>query len=146
MENSNNSTSNRNTAYYSIIEKLPEKRKLIFELIQENKICTAQELAEKYMLPINEITGRITELKNMCLVVEHGSKENRWTKHNNTAYQVVSKTDRIEIINKKFIEYRDSKDKLINDYNLNLSSLSKKLLKKEINKLQSKINYLEKLN
>ena len=141
-----NSTKNRNAAYFSIIEKLSKKRKLIFQLIGENKEITAQELAEKYMLPINEVTGRITELKDMCLIVEFGSKENRWTNYNNTSYQVIkNENERIDLINKKFVEYRNAKDKLINDYNLKLSDLSKTLIQKEINKIQKKINYLEKL-
>ena len=140
------SITNRNTAYHSILDNLPEKRKLIFELIKENGQCTAQELSEKYLLPINEITGRITELKDMCLIVEFGSKENRWTKQNNTSYQVIQKEDeRIDLINKKFVEYRDAKDKLINDFNLNLSNTSKSLIKNEIRKIQKKINYLEKI-
>ena len=141
-----NSTINRNAAYHSIVDKLPEKRKLIFELIKENKQCTAQELSEKYLLPINEITGRITELKDFCLIVEIDSKDNRWTGCKNTTYQVIQTEDeRINLINKKFVQYRDAKDKLINDYNLHLSDISKELLNKEIKKLQTKINHLEKL-
>lgn len=146
MGNSNNSVSNRNEAYHSIIEKIPEKRKLIFELIKENNISTAQELSEKYLIPINEITGRITELKEMCLIKEFGSKENKWTKHNNTSYQVVgSDSERIDLINLKFVEYREIRDNLVNDSNLNLSHISKKLLRKELNSIQKKINNLEKL-
>ena len=81
----------------------------------------------------------------MCLIVEFGSKENRWTNYNNTSYQVIkNENERIDLINKKFVEYRNAKDKLINDYNLKLSDLSKTLIQKEINKIQKKINYLEK--
>lgn len=140
------SITNRNAAFHSIIEKLPENRRLIFELIQENKQITAQEISEKYQKPINEITGRITELKNYCFIVEAGSRENRFTSKQNTIYQVIqSEDERINLINKRFVELRDTKDSLINDYNLNLSKISKELLKKEINKIQTKINFLEKI-
>lgn len=140
------SIKNRNAAFHSIVEKLPDNRRLIFELIQENKQITAQEIAEKYRKPINEITGRITELKNYCFVVEVGSKENRFTNKKNTIYQVIqSEDERINLINKRYVELRDTKDSLINDYNLNLSKISKELLKKEINKIQTKINFLEKI-
>ena len=70
------STKNRNDAYVSILEKLPQKKQLIFQLVKENSPCTAWEISEKYMLPINEVVGRISDLKNDFLLVESGSKIN----------------------------------------------------------------------
>ena len=50
------SITNRNTAYHSILDNLPEKRKLIFELIKENGQCTAQELSEQDLKDIEANT------------------------------------------------------------------------------------------
>lgn len=138
---------NRNDAYVSIIESLPEKEQLIFQLIRENSPCSSWDVSEKYLIPINEVTGRITGLKNSCLIVEEGSKENRWTKRNNTLYRAVkSVEERINLINAKFLLLRDKKDKLINDYNLGLSCLTKEIIKKELDKINKQINSLDKIS
>ncbi|CAL2091830.1 conserved hypothetical protein [Tenacibaculum sp. 190524A05c] len=137
---------NRNEAFFSIIEKLPAKRQLVLELIKENVQITAQDLSEKYGKPINEITGRITELKKCFLVVECGHKFNRFTNYKNTLVRVVkSVNERIDLINQRFIELRQQEDDLVNDYNLNFSDLTKELILRKIKKIKSEINSLSKI-
>lgn len=140
------SIKNRNKAYASIIESLADKEQLIFQLIKENSPCSSWDISEKYLIPINEVTGRITALKNACLIVEDGSKENRWTHRSNTLYKaVISIDERIDFINKKFVSLRDKKDKLVNDSNLGLSALTTDLIKKELDKINKQINSLTKI-
>lgn len=137
---------NRNDSYVAVIEKLPEKKQLIFQLIKENSPCTAWEISEKYLLPINEVVGRISDLKNECLLIEKGSRLNRYTNKQNTLYKAVNSFDeRIDLVNARFTILRDTKDKLVNDYNLGLSKLTKELIKKQLNKINKQINSLTKI-
>jgi len=143
------SIKNRNDAYVSIIENLSRKEQLIFQLIKENEPCTSFDISEKFLLPINEITGRVTGLKNSFLIVEAGSKENKSTGKKNTLYRCVNIDERIELVNAHFVELRDQKDKLINDFNLGLSEFTKSLVKKQLDKINKQIkslsNILEKI-
>ncbi len=119
---------------------------MIFQIIYENATCSSWDVSEIYLIPINEVTGRITGLKNSCLIVEEGSKENRWTKRNNTLYRAVKSVDeRIELINANFVLLRDKKDKLVNDFNMGLSNLTKEIIKKELDKINKQINSLTKI-
>lgn len=145
-KNISTSIRNRNEAYQLIVEGLPEKRKQVFKMYEKKAPCTRQEISEEYLLPINVVSGRTTELHDIFLLVECGSKENRWTGKKNTMYRPVKNFDeRIDLINEKFVELRDRKDKLVNDFNLGLSELSRELIKKEINKIQKQIKLLEQI-
>lgn len=140
------STENRNAAYLSIIEKLPQKKQLIFQLIKENEPCTACQVSDKYMIPINEVVARITDLKNDFLLIEAGSATNKYTSKANTLYKTVKTTEqRINIVNKAFVVLRDARDKYVNDYRLGLSSLTKSFVKKKLNKINKQIKLLEEV-
>lgn len=137
---------NRNESYFKIIDNLPQKRQLIYQIIKEIQPCTLSEIQEKYLIPPNEISGRITELKNAFLISETGSKKNRWTGHKNTIYSaVVDLNTRIDLINLEYSKLIESKDKLLNDYHQNISDLSKEMIERSINKIQSKIKGLENI-
>ncbi len=140
------STHNRNQAFVAIATHLPEKRQRVFHLILQQPNITAQELAQKTMLPINEITGRITELKNAFLIVETGSKTNRHSKKKNTAYRVVhSVEERVDLINYAFIRLREQREALEGDCYLSISALSLSLIQKEILKIKGRQRALEKI-
>ena len=112
----------RNDSYYKIYDLLSNKRKETYDLISKNEPCTAQELSGNYRLPINSIIGRFTELKYRGLIIPIGIKTNY-----NTGL-------------------RDMKDNLINDFNLGLSTLTKYVIQKELNKINIKIKSLEEWN
>lgn len=63
----------RNTAvesYYSIIDKLPDKRKIVYEALLEIQPACNLDVSEHLNLPINRITPRMNELVNLEVVVE----------------------------------------------------------------------------
>jgi len=136
----------RNKSYYKIYDSLSDKRKQTLDLISKNQPCTAQELSRDYRLPINSIVGRFTELKYRGLIVPMGIRTNYSTGHGNTFYRLTSHDEAIEIRNKRFVELRDMKDNLINDFNLGLSTLTKYVIQKELNKINIKIKSLDKWN
>ena len=142
----NASIQNRNQAFGAIYAHLPEKRRRVFQLILEYPNITAQELAQKTMLPINEITGRITELKNAFLVVETGSKTNRHSNKKNTAYRVVSSVEeRIDLITDALTRLNEQRWALESDSGLDISRHSFSLIQKEILKIKSKQRALENI-
>jgi len=136
----------RNDSYYKIYDSLSNKRKETYDLISKNEPCTPQELSGNYRLPINSIIGRFTELKYRGLIVPIGIKTNYSTGFGNTFYRVTTEAEGIEIRKKRFVELRDMKDNLINDFNLGLSTLTKYVIQKELNKINIKIKSLEEWN
>ena len=141
----NNSITNRNISYFQIVDKLPQKRKTIFELIKRHEPCTAWELCSQSMLPVNEVSGRITELKRLFLVVECGKKENRFTGHFNTVYRKATEEERVRLINAEFVRLRDVKDDLINGLNLGVIGVTKQIVLKELKKINKQIDCLPEL-
>ena len=139
------STFNRNEAFHTVVDKLPEKRKQVYLAIKEKGRATALEISLHFMKPINEVTGRITELKELCLIKESGSSKNNYTRCNNTLYSVCSDEERIDLINSKYQDLIDRRDALVNDYNLNLSDYTKEYLVKQISSIDSKINKLKEI-
>lgn len=145
------SIQNRNYAYFQIVDSLCEKRREIYFLIQKHPNATAQFLAELTGKPINEITGRITELKNLFLIVQTGSAINRYTKKPNATYRVVnSLEERASLINSEFIALRNEKERLERDYHQlknegDFSQELKDFVKSEIKHLESRISALDKV-
>jgi len=131
--NSQLSIENRNESYFSIAEKLPQKRKTIFICIRKSEPCTALEISQNYNIPINEVVGRISELKNAFLIYECGSKFNLHTGKKNTLYSPVKNLDQqIDLINQRFVELRSQKEQFERDFHLGISTLTRDLILKEI--------------
>jgi|GEM_PF-1601014 len=137
---------NRNRAYFSITEKLPQKRQRIYAFISQCEPCTALEISDNYHIPINEVVGRITELKNYFLIVEAGSKTNLHTGKKNTIYRITkSDSERIDLINQRFVELRNQKEQLERDFHLGISPLTRDLILKETAKINVQIHQLGKI-
>jgi DNA-binding Lrp family transcriptional regulator len=80
----------RNEAYYSIIEKLPQKRKRIFELLKTYAPTSNYNLSKYTGIPINEITGRINELVKLGVVRTVNIETNKDTLKQNMVFDIVS--------------------------------------------------------
>ena len=133
---------NRNNAFKEIQDKLPKRRKYIYELIQAIGIVSPQEICEKYSFKSNEISPRFTELRNSGYIKIVGSRLSKRSNKYNAVYRITTEEERIEIINKKYQELIDQKNKLINDLNLGLSELTKSTVKKHIYKIDNIISSL----
>ena len=133
-------TQNRNKAYFEITEKLNKKCQLILELIKENKGITRQELSDKYCIPINEVSGRITELEKMCLIHATRSSKNSITNKLNTVYEAI-RGERliIEMRNQKAQELIDIRNAMVNDYILGMSPHTKALIENEKRKIEKEL-------
>lgn len=133
---------NRNNAFKEIQDKLPKRRKYIYELIQAIGIVSPQELCEKYSFKSNEINPRFTELRNSGHIKIVGSRLSKRSNKHNAIYRITTEKERVEIINKKYQELIDQKNNLINDLNLGLSELTKSTVKKHIYKIDNIISSL----
>ena len=134
----------RNQAYRNIATRIPAKRKRIYEIIISNKIgITAQQISDRYNIPINQITGRITELKDMCFIKEGHARYNGVTDNYNNSYNAVTDNDEfIELTNKKYVELVDKRSSLITDHFNNNSNHTNDFIKKEITKIERKIKQI----
>ena len=138
------SIKNRNESYKNIASKLPSKRQQIYMIITNHECISAQQIKAKYMFPINEISGRITELKERCLIEEAGSVSSPHSRHSNTLYRTVkSRSEIISRINMKYAAVTNIKDALVRDYHRGLSPYGADLLRKQIARENEKIKVLE---
>ena len=138
-------TRNRNRTYSLIVDNLPAKRQQIYQLILQEYPCSPQELLQKYSESLKNISRnvamRFTELREYGYIVEYGTYIND-TGHSCARYRPTSKEERIEIIDKKYQELVDKKDKLVSDLILNLSPLTKEIVVKEVKKINNQLNNL----
>jgi len=135
----------RNQAYRNIASRIPAKRKRIYEIIVSHiHGITAQEISLRYNIPINQITGRITELKDMCFIKEGHSRYNGATDNYNKSYYAVTDNNEFLILtNYKYIELVDKQNALISDHLNNFSIYTDDFIKKELAKIEKKIKQLD---
>lgn len=134
----------RNEAYFNNTLKLSSRRQLVFDVIKKNGMITAQEIRLKLRLGINQISGRLTELKDAGLIMPVGSKLNIYSNCHNTLFRVASKHENIKLTNRLFIKLRTRKDEIINEINTSLfmSETTKKNHLKELKTINKKIESL----
>jgi transcription initiation factor IIE alpha subunit len=135
---------NRNTAFIEVETKLPKKRKYVYEMIANHGDLSPQKLCDITKRKFNEIAPRFTELRESGHIKILYHATNKETGNNNAWYCITTKDERIEIINRMYQSLIDKKDKMINDLNLNLSYLTKEMVKKEIKKIDIQIKNLDK--
>lgn len=137
---------NRNKTYKNIVNRIPAKRKRIYELIVlHTEGITAQQISNRYNIPINQITGRITELKDMCFIKEDQLQFNQSTGNHCTSYKAITDNDEfLNLTNNKYVKLTDKKNALILDYLLGNSSYINEYIQKELLKIENKIKQLSK--
>ena len=142
----NNSVKNRDTAYHNIY-KIGDKQLQVLEAIRLNQPATAQEIASFLNTSINQVTGRISELKeDFILIKEHGSKQSETSKKMCTSYMYISdKSERLRLIRDKYVELVDKRDQLVSDFHNKVSRYTKSILEKELIKLNTKLEQIIKL-
>ena len=137
---------NRNESFFIDTEKFSARRKTVYNLIRDYGALTAPQIKAKMVLGINQVSGRITELKDSFYIKEAGSIMNEKSNKPNTLYKVTGENERIDLINATFIDLRNERDILINDLNLlNLSQITRERTKARIKKIDSQIFNLENI-
>lgn len=138
------STANRNLAYQNILDKLPEKRKMIYNIVANNNGITSQEISDKYNLPINQVVGRVYELKERFLIKECGSLDNHITQTKNTRYKALESELEHEELKSKELDLLFDKRLDIQCTLMHCREVySIEALKKELKRIEKKINILK---
>ena len=76
-------------SWIEIQENLGNIHRLVINTLSKHKNgLTNLELADKLNKPINEVTGRISELKRKKLVIENGTKINKNSGKLNTVFKI----------------------------------------------------------
>ena len=138
------SLNNRNESFYSQIEKFGIRRRTVYNLIQEYGELTAQEIKSKMVLGVNQVSGRITELKELFYIVPVGSK-NGVSRVKNTIWRVTAPVERDSLIHEELINLSIEKHNLefdINNYFI--SNGLKEMGVKRLTKINELIKKLEK--
>lgn len=135
---------NRNDAFFSNIEKLSNLRRKVYSLINDYNQLTLDKICEKLNIKKHKVSGRVTELKKMCLIVEKGSVRKESSNNSVTIYRLTTKDEQIKLINKRYQELINEQKELENDYHLGLSNYSLEVIKKRISSIKKEINQLSK--
>lgn len=133
---------NRDAVYYHIIDALPEKRALVFQVIKEIEPCSNKDIANYLSIPINEVTPRVSELKNEYLIYEAGKVSQKNSPHKLTTVSVLSREKRNQILDKEYQRLVDEISSLERDALKCDSALSLSIFKKEIQKRKTQIGRL----
>jgi hypothetical protein len=138
---------NRNDAFLQIVEKLPKKRKEVYNAISTLGKATLDNIAKYLKCRTNDISGRVTELKKCFLIKEVFSACSQRTGNSVTVYSICTEEERIDLVNERYVELTRKKDSITNDLNLNrqLSQASRRTLLLEIEKINKDIKALKKV-
>lgn len=139
-------TKNRNRAYHNI-DNLGKRQYEVMEAIRLNQPCTSQEISRFLGVGINQVTGRISELRDdLMLITEAGSEVNQNSKAQNTLWRhFKNKDERVNAINKKYVELQNIKAQLERDGHVPLSPYAANVIAKEIEKVDKRIKKIVKL-
>tara|TARA_R100001369_G_scaffold80222_1_gene110483 strand:- start:1872 stop:2318 length:447 start_codon:yes stop_codon:yes gene_type:complete len=139
------SIENRNKTYKNIVNRIPAKRKRIYEIIVlHTQGITAHQISERYNIPINQITGRITELKEMCFIKEDQLQFNHITGNHCTSYKAITDNNEFLVLtNNKYIELMDKQTALISDHLHSFSKYTDDFIRKELAKIEKKIKQID---
>ncbi len=137
---------NRNECFFTNAETLGARKKTVYKIIESYGKLTAQEIKEKMVLGVNQISGRLTELSDLYLIKESGSKFNEKSDRPNTLWEITTPDERIDMVNTAFINLRSERDTLINDLNLlNLSQITRDRTFKRVRTIDKQIFNLENI-
>jgi len=129
-------------AFKQIQDKIPSKRKRIYQIVESNVAISLQEICDRYNISSNSVSPRLLELRETGLIKVVGTRISKKSNMEMAMYSATTENERIEIVNKKYQELIDKKNKLINDLNLNLSTLTRDAVKRHIRKIEVNISRL----
>lgn len=135
---------NRNETYKNIIEKLPNSRKVVYEVIYQLGYSSLDEVCFNLNKTKNELSGRITELKYFGLIKEVSDGISSRSNNKVTVYSCTTQEERISIVNKRYISLIEEQKKLESDFIEGISIFTLDLIKKRISSIKKKINQLSK--
>tara|TARA_R100001443_G_scaffold16126_1_gene25931 strand:+ start:294 stop:743 length:450 start_codon:yes stop_codon:yes gene_type:complete len=141
------SIQNRNESYWKIQDRIGNKQRRVLKAIQNSNIpITAQEIANVLEIPINQVTGRLKELRELCLIEISGYKKDMDTRHLRSTYIETNEISRHINAN----DMIQKKERLLANlkYDMQKSEISidsLRIIKKEYNKNLRELNNYKKI-
>ena len=139
------SIKNRNVSYEMIKPKLGMRQNTVYNLISNYKGLTAHEVAEKMVLPLHVVAGRVTELADMFMVKSTGTKMNKKTGKPNTIWAVNTKDERERNVLAHVMYLKGREHNLKFDREMCMYHEAKDLINHELNKIRKEWYVLAKM-
>lgn len=139
------SIENRNKTFFKIKYGLSKRRGEVYLAIKDIQCgkATIEEVCALLNKPKNEVSGRISELKSLYLIKEIGSEKSK-KNHTQTVYSIVHESEREGLMIESLHETKRNYENI--QFNLTcVTGYANDLLIKELDKLKTKINQIEKL-
>lgn len=121
-------------------DRLPHKQWMVYSIIQSFGPISARKIADKLHWEINQVVGRISEIKDMALIREAGSRENAITQRDNTLYEIVPPWEIEQVLKNRKQELTREFDELYED---SLKELSHGTMQMINNKIKSKLKRIK---
>lgn len=137
----------RDESYQKLINSsLGLRQKTVYLLIKSYNGLTSEEVALRMRLRLNEVSGRITELKNMRLIAPSGSIKNMRSNNQNCKWVALLPVHREKLIREDLMDYRDKQRSLKKDLYIAefVSEFTIDLIKKEIIRTDRLIDLISK--
>jgi predicted ArsR family transcriptional regulator len=134
---------NRNTAFIEILDKLPEKRKKVYNLIKKLEPVSARQICNMYNQRANEIQPRFTELVNSGHIVECGTINDERSGKPNSIYRATTEQEMVAIRDKHLNALQKEAEQLRMDVEcFHISDYSKEVINKRLNLVKNLISNL----
>ncbi len=141
------SIKNRNESFHKLTDKLGERNKTAYNLIKKYRGLTSHQIKEKMILGLNQVSGRITELKDLFLIKESGSRKNEKSDCKNTFWVITSIEERRDLVDAEFIKLRTNRDEIIDTINTqSLKTYIENILILELKRVKKSIRNLERIS
>lgn len=139
------SIENRNTTYQAIQPQLPGSRQKVLNAIRQLAPCTREEVSKHLGIDINQVTGRVTELRDKhVLIRETGTiKKGKYPETQIDIFR--DPHERMEAIYRRKLSVRTEISHLESDLKTGRHSETRELISSRILKLKNDLKQLEKL-
>jgi Mn-dependent DtxR family transcriptional regulator len=132
-------------AFQDISEELPEKRRAVYLMLEENPNSTFYQIAFKLSWNVNKVSNRMNELANSGLIKKTGEEQRG--KFIRDKFSVIADVNEIiQRQNELYAFFIDTKSQLEADHHRCETKQGKALLIKRINYLKNKISNLKTLS
>ena len=135
----------RNEAYANITNLLPNKNSEILKLFKKHQPCTMQHICAKENFSVNQVSGRVTELKQACLLKEIGKIPNYKTKQKNTIYTLTTVEERKELAAKEILRLEKDKEVLLSQVQIGIKGVVAEVVSKSLKNVVGRLNTIKKL-
>lgn len=145
----NTAIENRNETYANINGELSARCAAVLAAIRTlrkaGRDVTAKRIARYLEVPINQVTGRLTELRDNYVRIKEIGTEIHGKRMSTKWEEITDPCERREAIYERYRQLTDQIEALESDYlNGNSEYTTQEILKK-IDKIQSQLNIIKKL-